>query len=126
MGFDPKGGVIGVVAAVGLALVFAFGLSWVWTTLGLLLRTPNAVMSFGLVVLFPLAFMSNIFVRPETMPFWLQSVTDLNPVTHLVTAVRGLMEGTPAGSEVVWVLAAAAALTLVFAPLTAYLYQERS
>jgi hypothetical protein len=42
MGFDPRGGVLGIVAAVALVLVFAFALSWVWTTLGLILRTPNA------------------------------------------------------------------------------------
>ena len=126
MGFNPKGGAVGTIAAVGLVLVFAFGLSWVWTTLGLVLRTPNAVMSIGFVVLFPLGFTSNIFVRPETMPAWLQAVTEINPVTHLVTAVRGLMEGTATGPQIAWVLVAAAILTAVFGPLTAYLYRQRS
>ena len=125
MGFDPKGGVVGLIAAVGLVLVFAFGLSWVWTTLGLLLRTPNAVMSIGFVVLFPLTFMSNIFVQPDTMPSWLRSFTGVNPVTHLVTAERGLMEGSATTSQIVWVLAATAVLTAVFAPLTARLYRGK-
>ncbi len=126
MGFDPGGGPAGVIAAVALVLAFAFGLSWVWTTLGLLLRTPNAVMSVGFTVLFPLTFMSNVFVRPETMPGWLRSFTEINPVTHLVTASRGLMEGTATASEVLWVLAATAVLVIVFAPLTAWLYRRRA
>ncbi len=126
MGFDPKGGAAGVLAAVALVLVFAFALSWVWTTLGLILRSPNAVMSIGFVVLFPLGFTSNIFVRPETMPAWLQSVTEVNPVTHLVTAVRGLMEGTASGAQIAWVLVASAILIATFGPLTAYLYRRRS
>lgn len=126
MGFDPGGGPAGVIAAVALVLAFAFGLSWVWTTLGLLLRTPNAVMSVGFTVLFPLTFMSNVFVRPETMPGWLRSFTEINPVTHLVTASRGLMEGTVTASEVLWVLAATAVLVIVFAPLTAWLYRRRA
>jgi ABC-2 type transport system permease protein len=125
MGFDPGGGPTGVIAAVALVLTFAFGLSWLWTTLGLLLRTPNAVMSIGFTVLFPLTFMSNVFVRPETMPGWLRSFTEINPVTHLVTASRGLMGGTATASEIVWVLAATAVLVTVFAPLTAWLYRRR-
>ena len=64
LGFRPGAGAPGVLAALALVLVFAFGLSWVWTTLGLVLRTPNAVMSVGFMVLFPLTFLSNVFVDP--------------------------------------------------------------
>lgn len=70
-------------------LVFAFAISWLWTTLGLILRTPNAVMSTGFVILFPLTFMSNIFVDPDTMPAWLRAIADANPISHLATAERG-------------------------------------
>jgi ABC-2 type transport system permease protein len=125
MGYRAHGGPGGVAAAVVLVLVFAFALSWVWTALGLLLRTPNAVMSIGFVILFPITFMSNVFVDPHTMPRWLRTITDVNPMSHLVTAARGLMAGHPSGTELVWVLAAAAALTAVFAPLTVVLYQRR-
>src|SRR4029453_4201218 len=62
LGYRPDGGVVGVVAAVALVLGFAFGLSWVWTTLGLVLRAPSAVNSLSLLVLFPLTLASNIFV----------------------------------------------------------------
>jgi ABC-2 type transport system permease protein len=125
LGYRPDGGVLGVVAAVALVLSFAFGLSWVWTTLGLVLRAPSAVNSLSLLVLFPLTLASNIFVDPATMPGWLQAFIDVNPISHLVTAARGLMGGTAKAGQVGWVLAAAAALTAVFAPLTTHLYRNQ-
>jgi daunorubicin/doxorubicin transport system permease protein len=125
LGYRPDGGVLGVVAAVALVLSFAFGLSWVWTTLGLVLRAPSAVNSLSLLVLFPLTLASNIFVDPATMPGWLQAFIDVNPISHLVTAARGLMGGTATAGQIGWVLAAAAALTAVFAPLTTHLYRNQ-
>ena len=125
LGYRPDGGVVGVVAAVGVVLVFAFGLSWVWTALGLILRAPSAVNNVSLLVLFPLTLASNIFADPQTMPGWLQAFIDVNPVSHLVTASRGLMAGTATAGQVGWVLAAAAALTAVFAPLTIHLYRNK-
>ena len=68
LGFDPEAGVGGVVAALALVVVFAFGLSWVFTTLGLVMRSPNAVMNAGFMAIFPLTFLSNVFVEPETLP----------------------------------------------------------
>jgi ABC-2 type transport system permease protein len=122
IGFRPSGGAPGVLAGIGLLLAFALALSWVWTTLGLLLRTPQAVMSTGTVLLFPLTLAGNVFVTPQTMPGWLQAFVRVNPVTHLVTAERALMAGQPAGSQLAWVLIASAALVAVFAPVTAWLY----
>lgn len=125
LGFRPEGGVTGVLLSVALLLVFAFSLSWVWTTLGLVLRTPASVLAVSAVVLFPLAFASNIFVDPQTMPGWLQTVVGLNPITHLVTAVRGLMAGTVAAGQIGGSLVACGALIAVFAPLTMYLYRNK-
>jgi daunorubicin/doxorubicin transport system permease protein len=122
MGFRPAGGAAGVASAVALVLVFALSLSWLWTTLGLLLRTPNSVQIAGILVLLPLTFASNVFVSPRTMPGWLRTVVDLNPVSHLATAARSLMAGTFPPGQVLWVVAASAALTVVFAPLTLHLY----
>jgi ABC-2 type transport system permease protein len=125
LGYRPDGGLAGVLAAVALVLGFAFGLSWIWTTLGLVLRTPTAVNNLSLLVLFPLTLASNIFVDPQTMPGWLQAFIDVNPITHVVTAVRGLLAGTVTAGQVGWVVAASAALTAVFAPLTMQLYRNR-
>jgi ABC-2 type transport system permease protein len=125
IGFRPEGGFVGVLLGVLLLLVFAFSLSWIFTILGLLLRTPNAVMGVSMMVLMPLTFASNIFVDPRTMPSGLQAFVDINPVSHLVTAVRGLMAGQPDGGEIVWVLIAAVVLTAVFGPITMRLYRTR-
>jgi len=125
LGFRPHGGAGGVLAAVGLVLAFAFGLSWVWTTLGLVLRAPSSVSSVSLVIMFPLTLASNVFADPGTMPGWLRAFIGVNPISHVVTAVRGLMNGAATGGQIGWVLLASAALTAVFAPLTMHLYRAR-
>jgi len=126
LGFRPAGGVLGVLAGVGMLVLFAFALSWAFTILGLIMRTPNAVMGTSMMILFPLTFASNVFVDPATMPSWLQAWVQVNPVSHLVTAVRGLMAGTVTPSQVMWVLVAAAALTAVLAPITMTIYRRRN
>jgi ABC-2 type transport system permease protein len=115
-----------VLAAVALILLFAFSLSWVWTAVALLVRTPHTVNVVGLVFLFPLTFTSNAFVDPRTMPGWLQTFIDLNPVSHLVTAARALIHGTSAGAELGWVLGACAVLIAIFAPITGHLYRRKN
>lgn len=124
LGFRPDGGVIGVLAAILLVLVFAFALAWVFTTVGLVMRSPSAVMNTGFMALFPLVFLSNIFVAPETLPAALEAFVDVNPITHLVTATRGLMEGDASGGDVLLVLGEAAALTAIFVPLTSRFYRK--
>ena len=126
MGFDAHGGVLGVLAAVALVVVFALGLSLVWLTLALVLRTPRAVMSIGFALMFPLTFVSNVFVDPKTMPAGLRAIADANPISHLTTATRHLMQGTATIGQIVWVLAATLVLTAAFAPLAAHLYRRAS
>jgi len=125
MGFDADGGVPGVLAAIALTIVFAFGLAWIFTTVGLIMRAPNAVMNAGFMALFPLVFLSNIFVEPSTLPGWLEAFVNVNPISHLTTAVRGLMAGHWKADEIAIVLGTAAALTAVFAPLTVRLYRGK-
>ena len=122
MGFDLEGGVLGLLAGMALVVVFAFALSWVFTFVGLVMRSPTAVMNTGFMCLFPLVFLSNIFVRPETLPRVLEGAVDLNPVSHLTTAVRGLVAGSGSGGDVALVLAEAVVIVAVFAPLTARRY----
>ncbi len=124
IGFRPDSAA-GVLAAIGLVTVFASGLSWAWIALGLVLRTPNAVLSVGLTLMIPLTFVSNIFVPPQTMPAWLRAMADVNPVSRLVTVSRALMADTATAGQVGWVLAATAGFIVVFAPLALYLYRNR-
>jgi len=124
LGYRPEGGWIGVLAAMLLVAVFAFGLAWVFTTLGLLLRSPNAVMNGGFMALFPLTFLSNAFVPPETLPTWLEAFVDVNPISFVVTASRGLMDGTATAGDVGVVVASAALMTALFGSLTTRLYRR--
>ena len=124
LGYRPGAGVGGAVAALALVVVFSFGLSWVFTTLGLLMRTPMAVMNAGFMAIFPLTFLSNVFVDPSTLPSWLEAFVNVNPISILTTASRGLMEGNAESGDILVVLAVAAALTVVFVPITTRLYRR--
>ena len=124
LGFRPENGAPGVLAAVGLVVLFSFALSWVFTTMGLLMRSPNAVMNAGFMAIFPLTFMSNVYVDPETLPKGLEAVVNANPISHLVSASRGLMDGSVDSTNLIVVLATAALLTAVFGPLTTRLYRR--
>jgi ABC-2 type transport system permease protein len=125
LGFRPDAGVSGVVAAMALTIVFAFGLSWVFTTLGLLLRSPNAVMNAGFMAIFPLTFLSNVFVDPSTLPAALEWFVGVNPISILADASRGLMDGNAQATDILISLGVAAALTAIFMPLTTRLYRSR-
>ncbi|HVK21847.1 MAG TPA: ABC transporter permease [Actinokineospora sp.] len=125
LGFRPGGGFPGVLLGVGLLVVFSFAFSWVWTMFGLLLRSEKSVMGVSMLVLFPLTFLSNVFVDPSTMPGWLEAFVDVNPITRLVAAVRSAMAGSPDLGEITWVLVASGVITAVFGTLTMRLYNRK-
>jgi ABC-2 type transport system permease protein len=124
LGFRPQAGAGGVLAAVALLLAFCFSLSWVWTLLGLRMRSESALMGVSMMILFPLTFVSNVLVPVETLPGWLQGAVDANPVTILVRAMRGLVHGGAVAGDVTVVLAISAVLVTVFAPLTVRAYRR--
>jgi oleandomycin transport system permease protein len=111
-------------AAVGLMFVFGFAVGWIWVLLGLYVKSPQSLQGFGFIVMFPLTFGSNVFVRTATLPGWLQAWVKVNPVTALTEAARGLVLGgqvaTPAWHSVAWGIA----ITVVFAPLAVRRYRR--
>ncbi|MFJ5260718.1 ABC transporter permease [Streptomyces sp. NPDC088387] len=115
----------GVVAGIALLIVFSFAFSWIWTMFGLMLRSEKSVMGVSMMVIFPLTFLSNVFVDPKTMPGWLQAFVNNSPVTHVATAVRELMAGDWPADSIAWSLGWAAALILVFGPITMRLYNRK-
>ncbi|MBD9701660.1 ABC transporter permease [Streptomyces caniscabiei] len=125
LGYRPDGGVVGVVAGVALLIVFSFAFSWIWTMFGLMLRTEKSVMGVSMMVIFPLTFLSNVFVDPSTMPGWLQAFVNNSPVTHLASAVRELMAGEWPTAEIAWTLGWSALFVLVFGPITMRLYNRK-
>jgi oleandomycin transport system permease protein len=125
LGFRIGTSMLDLLAAIVLVLVFALAFSWVSVLVGLLAKDPEHVQLFGFTALFPVTFVSNVFVPEETMPGWLQPIVEWNPVSILSDAVRGLMvEGAVAG-PVIWSLLWAAAFVAVFAPLSMWAFRRR-
>ncbi|MDV6011752.1 ABC transporter permease [Haloechinothrix sp. LS1_15] len=130
LGFRIGTSVLGLLAAVVLLLVFALAFSWVAVLVGVLAKDPERVQIFGFTALFPLTFVSNVFVPAETMPGWLQAFVDINPVSVLADACRGLMLGEPwfTGSltaAILQVLLWAAVVLAVFAPLSVWALRRK-
>ncbi|MCX4824502.1 ABC transporter permease [Streptomyces sp. NBC_01142] len=125
IGYRPHGGPVGIVLGVALLMVFSFAFSWIWTMFGLLLRTEKSVMGVSMMVIFPLTFLSNVFVDPKTMPGWLQAFVNNSPVTHVATAVRELMAGNWPTADIAWSLGWAAVLVIVFGSVTMRLYNRK-
>lgn len=126
MGFRVgDNGVLGVLGAFGLLLAFAVAFSWISVLVGLVVSEPDRVMVFGFAVMFPLTFVSNAFVPSDTMPGWLQGWVDVNPVTILANAIRGLLAGgevaAPVGGALLW----AAGVLVVFAPLAVRTFRKK-
>lgn len=126
LGFRPEGGLIGIILAVALLLVFSFCLSWIWNVLALVLKSENALMASAMMVIFPLTFLSSAFVDPSTMPRILETFVKINPISMLVDAVRGLMHGYNVSGEVSWTLIASGTILVIFAPLSMKLYNNKN
>jgi ABC-2 type transport system permease protein len=125
LGYRPGAGLLGVIGAFALLIAIGFGVGWIFMVLGLLVRTPTTVMTFGFTFIFPLVFASNIMVEPETMPGWLRAFVEVNPVSAMTTALRGLMGGGVTLGEVALALAAPVALTILLSPVVLLLYRRR-
>ncbi len=124
LGFRPDN-VVGVLIAFALMLVFALSLTTIWTIFGLTMRTPESVMQASIMILFPLVFLTNIWVSESTMPGWLQAIVKVNPVTRVVIAVRELMQGSASAANIGWAILSCAVIIALFAPITLHLYNRK-
>lgn len=93
-GFRFQDGIIHAFEGILLILLFGFTFSWVAVNLGLLLRDAEAAQAASFVWIFPLVFISSIFVPTSTMPKWLGIVADHSPVTKIINTVRELAIGS--------------------------------
>lgn len=126
VGFRPDGGATGLVLGFGLLLLIGYSFSWIAATVGLLVRTPEAMNSAGFIWIFPLTFVSSAFVPTETMPGWLRVFADHQPFTIMVNATRELMLDGSAGATGWQAIAWCAAILAVFIPLSVTLYRRRT
>ncbi|HEY9313175.1 ABC transporter permease [Williamsia sp.] len=125
MGYRP-GSAVGLFAGCLLVIVVAFALSWIFALMGVLMDKASTVQGVSMLVLMPLTFVSNALVPIDTMPGWMQSFATVNPVSHLVTAVRELAGDGQFGPEIGWSLIGALAVLAVFAPLTLKVYMVKT
>ena len=125
MGFRIGTGPVAVVGMFALLLASSLAVSWAIVLVGMLAASPEKVQIFGFVVLFPLTFTSDAFVRTATMPGWLQAWSRVNPVSVLADASRGLLVSGPVLGPVVKSLIWAVALTAAFAPLAVQAFKRR-
>lgn len=125
LGFRITGGLGGFIGGILLLLTFAAAVSWTAVLIGMLAGDAEKVQVFAFTLIFPITFTSSAFVRVETMPGWLQAWVDVNPVTHLSDAFRGLLLGNGAGGPVLWSLVWAAGIAVVFIPLAMRAYRSR-
>jgi ABC-2 type transport system permease protein len=126
MGYRPAGGLDHVIGAAVLVIVCSWAISWIFAFFGVIARSASSVQGISFLVLFPLTFLSNAFVPVNTMPEWLQWFVNINPVSHLVTAVRDLANNGTFGSDAWVALLGAAVIVAVFAPRTVRAYMRKA
>lgn len=116
----------------GVALLFGYSFSWVMAAIGLAVKTPEAAQAAGFLPIFPLVFASSIFVPTSSMPDWLQTFAEVQPITIVANTVRSLMIpeealgflGLDQGTLILQSLAWIAAIIAVFAPLSVRQYKK--
>ncbi|MGI8664824.1 MAG: ABC transporter permease [Jatrophihabitans sp.] len=126
IGFRIDTNPLAAIAAITLAIAFALSFCWISVWVGMKARTAGAVQGVMFLLVLPLSFGSSTFVAISTMPGWLQAFVRVNPITHLVGSIRGLMIGGPVASDLGWTLAWMAGLLLVFVPLALRAYRKRA
>jgi oleandomycin transport system permease protein len=125
LGFRLGNGLLGLLGAIALLLFFAAAFSWVAVLVGVLAKDAERVQIFGFTALFPVTFISNVFVPVETLPSWLEPVVDNNPVSTIADAARGLMMTGAEAGPIIQTLLWGLAIAVVFAPLSVRALKRR-
>jgi len=126
VGFRPDANLVEWAGAIGILLLFGFALAWIGITLGMTVRTPEAATGAIFIFVFPLTFASSAFVPTETMPSWLATFTEHQPITLVINTVRAWMLGNPAGSAAWQSIAWSLGILIVFFPLALIMYRKRT
>ena len=131
IGFRYQTSFAGLAAGLAVAMVFSFSFSWIMATVGLLVKSPEAVQPAIFLFVFPLVFASSVFVPTQTMPGWLRAFADNQPVTVTVDALRGLILGEGAllpgktvEGQILLSLFYSALILVIFVPLAVRVYRR--
>jgi ABC-2 type transport system permease protein len=126
VGFRPLATVGDWFAIAGIVLLFTFAFSWIAAIMGLLAKTVEAVQWMGFFLVFPLTFASAAFAPTESMAKGLRIFAENQPVTHVIEAIRALMNGTPVGNHVTLAVIWFTGIILVAIPIAGYLFRKYS
>ena len=126
IGFRPEAGIGGVVLASIFTIAFAWCISWIFAYMGVVSRNAASVQGISLLIMFPLTFLSNAFVPVDTLPGALKWFVTVNPVSHLITAVRGIVNQGVIGADFWWSILGALVMLAIFVPLTVRTYMRKA
>jgi ABC transporter DrrB family efflux protein len=124
VGFRVHNGVGAALGGLAIVLLFGYACAWLFTLLGLLVRNVEGATMAGFLITFPLVFASSAFTATATMPHWLRTFANAQPVTHVADALRALSHGGPASSSVIQALVWSAGLLLVAATLATWRFRR--
>jgi len=124
VGFRFHNGFLAAVAAVLVALLLGYSLSWVFALIGLTVADPESAQLAGFLPIFPLVFASSVFTSIRSMPGWLQAFAKVQPITRAANTVRALTEGGPVATSLIWTIVWSIAILAVFAPLAVRRYRQ--
>jgi ABC transporter DrrB family efflux protein len=135
IGWRPDNGLLGVIAGLGVAVLFAYALSWFCACIGLMSNDPESAQGVGLVILFPIAFVSSCFVPTQGLPTVMRVIADWNPVSAVAASCRelfgnpnpaSLTDTFPAQHPLLIALLWSVAIVAICAPLASRLLQKRT
>jgi ABC-2 type transport system permease protein len=126
MGLRPQAGFTGVLEASCLVIFFAWCTSWIFAFFGVIAKTASGVQGISMMILFPLTFLSNAFVPVNTLPKPLKWFAEANPVSHLVNAIRTLLQEGRAGNDFWLSLIGALVIMVVFSFVTVKAYTRKA
>jgi oleandomycin transport system permease protein len=126
IGFRVTTNPLAAIAAVAISIAFALCFCWISVFIGMIARTSGSVQGIMFLIVLPLSFGSSVFVSTSTLPGWLQAFVKVNPITHLVGTVRGLMLGGPVRNDLGWTALWMVILLVVFVPLALRAYRRRA
>lgn len=124
VGFRFHNGFRPAVAAVFVALLLGYCLSWVFAFIGLTVADPESAQLAGFLPIFPLVFASSVFTSIQSMPGWLQAFAKVQPISRAADTVRALTQGGPVATNLIWTLLWSIAILAVFAPLAVRRYRH--
>ncbi|GFH40089.1 ABC transporter permease [Lactococcus insecticola] len=124
LGWKIGGSPIYVALAILLAVLFSWSLSWIFAYVGQVVKSSGAITGISMTITMLLSFLSNAFIPVKTLPKFLQSFVNVNPVSHFITALRDLLNNGTINSNFWSFLLFSVIIVAIFAPLTTLKYSK--